>query len=147
MNVTERRLVLSTWLRWTSLARVVEAANLAGITEPLERYRFVAVRAHGMSGAALDDFLAFARERLADSTWQPIADHLPPELIVGERGATLLRAHGLYPPAPSVRGEPRSRHETGVTVPRRMARIPSRRRGTLSPPGSAGSNVPQEGSD
>jgi hypothetical protein len=101
VNATEQRAVLSTWLRWTSLARVVEAANLAGITDPLERYRFVAVRAHGMSGAALDDFLAFTAARLADSTWPPIPDHVRPELVVGEGGAALLRAHGLYPPAPS----------------------------------------------
>jgi hypothetical protein len=99
VNETERRLVLSAWLRWTSLARVVEAANLAGISDPLERYRFVAIRAHGMSGATLDQFLAFARDRLADSTWQPIPDHVPPEMIVGERGAALLRLHGLYPAA------------------------------------------------
>lgn len=106
MNETERRVVLSTWLRWTSLARVVEAANLAGITDPLERYRFVAVRAHGMSGTSLDSFLEFARERLADSTWQPIPDHVPPELVVGERGAALLRSHGLYPTATLASGGP-----------------------------------------
>jgi hypothetical protein len=54
-----------------------------------------------MSGASLGDFLEFARERLADSTWQPIPDHVPPELVVGERGTALLRSHGLYPTAPT----------------------------------------------
>jgi hypothetical protein len=97
VTANERRVVLAAWLRWTSLARVVEAANLAGATDPIERYRFVAERAHGMSGERLDDYLRFAEARLADGTWRPIPDRLAPEAVVGERGAALLRAHGLGP--------------------------------------------------
>jgi hypothetical protein len=95
----ERRLVLSVLLRWASIARVVEAANVAGITDPVERYRFVASRAHGMRGAALDDYVAFMRARLADGTWEPLPTRLPPEAVVGAGGAALLRKHGLAPPA------------------------------------------------
>ena len=97
--VDERRLVLSVLLRWTSIARVVEAANVAGITEPIERYRFVASRAHGMRGSALEDYVTFARARLADGTWEPLPRRLPPEAVVGTGGAALLRRHRLAPPA------------------------------------------------
>jgi hypothetical protein len=97
IEVPEWRLAQSARLRWLGFARVVAAANAAGITTPRERYRFVAERVHGMQGPELEAYLATVDEGLANGTWPGIPERIRPEDIVGEGGAALMRRHGLYP--------------------------------------------------
>lgn len=99
-TVDGERSAIAAWLRWSGVARALAAADARGITDPVERYRHLAVHYHGLRGERLEAYMAWVTAALRDGRWQPLPSPILPEDVVGRGGAAVMRAHGLYPLTP-----------------------------------------------
>lgn len=102
--IDPERSAQAAWLRWLGIARCMTTATRRGITDPVERYRHLAVHYHGLRGDRLDGFMRFAEAAVRDGRWQDLDDPILPEVVVGRMGAELMRRYDLYPVEAANRG-------------------------------------------
>ena len=95
--VDGERAAIAAWLRWSGVARALAAADARGITDPVARYRHLAVHYHGLQGDRLEAYMTWVTTALRDGRWKPLPRRIQPEDVVGAGGAAAMRAHGLYP--------------------------------------------------
>jgi hypothetical protein len=95
--IDPERSAQAAWLRWLGIARCMTTATRRGITDPVERYRHLAIHYHGLRGDRLDGFMRFAEAAVRDGRWRDLEDPILPEVVVGRMGAELMRRYDLYP--------------------------------------------------
>jgi hypothetical protein len=65
-------------------------ATRRGITDPVERYRHLAIHYHGMKCERLAGYMRSAEAAVRDGHWPDMGESVAPELVVGRAGADLI---------------------------------------------------------